>query len=98
MGHFHWIEAPDIPSTEAALPSDQPGDFWSYNKETQQFIVSPEPDVNVVDLTDKQLCLILGSDGVSTVMRNNQLVQIVRTYEKLGPSKVIISFVYRIKR
>ncbi|VDN28412.1 unnamed protein product [Gongylonema pulchrum] len=38
-------------------------------------------------MTDKQLCLILGSDGVSTVMRNNQLVQIVRTYEKLGPSK-----------
>ena len=39
------------------------GDFWSFNAETGDYIVSPEPDVAVHDLTDDHF-LILASDGI----------------------------------
>ncbi|CAG0913918.1 unnamed protein product [Notodromas monacha] len=41
------------------------GDLWSYNAETDEFVVSPEPDVFVIpiDLT-KHRVLIFGTDGL----------------------------------
>jgi protein phosphatase 1D len=26
------------------------GDLWSYNYKTEEFVVSPEPDVSVIDI------------------------------------------------
>ncbi|CAG9537509.1 unnamed protein product [Cercopithifilaria johnstoni] len=63
------------------------GDLWSYNRETKQFIVSPEPDVTVYDLNDNNLCLVLGSDGLTNVLKPQQIVDIVMHYEKLSRDK-----------
>ncbi|VDK83715.1 unnamed protein product [Litomosoides sigmodontis] len=63
------------------------GDLWSYNRETNQFIVSPEPDVAVYDLNDSNLCLVLGSDGLTNVLKPQQIVDIVMHYEKLSRDK-----------
>jgi len=45
------------------------GDLWSYNSSTNQFVVSPVPDVHhhTIDL-HKHRCLILGTDGLWNVM------------------------------
>ncbi|VDK76258.1 unnamed protein product [Onchocerca ochengi] len=63
------------------------GDLWSYNRETKQFIVSPEPDVAAYDLSDNNLCLVLGSDGLTNVLKPQQIVDIVMHYEKLSRDK-----------
>lgn len=64
------------------------GDLWSYNRETKQFIVSPEPDVAIYNLNDSNLCLVLGSDGLTNVLKPQQIVDIVMHYEKLPRDKV----------
>lgn len=58
------------------------GDLWSYNKETKQFIVSPEPDVSVYVLDRSDICLVLGSDGLTNVLKPQQIADIVNTCEK----------------
>uniref|UniRef100_A0A915PRW1 PPM-type phosphatase domain-containing protein n=1 Tax=Setaria digitata TaxID=48799 RepID=A0A915PRW1_9BILA len=63
------------------------GDLWSYNRETKQFIVSPEPDVAAYDLNDNKLCLVLGSDGLTNVLKPQQIVDIVMHYEKISRDK-----------
>uniref|UniRef100_A8QH35 Protein phosphatase 2C containing protein n=1 Tax=Brugia malayi TaxID=6279 RepID=A8QH35_BRUMA len=63
------------------------GDLWSYNRETKQFIVSPEPDVAAYDLNDNSLCLVLGSDGLTNVLKPQQIVDIVMHYEKVSRDK-----------
>uniref|UniRef100_A0AAF5PQK6 PPM-type phosphatase domain-containing protein n=1 Tax=Wuchereria bancrofti TaxID=6293 RepID=A0AAF5PQK6_WUCBA len=63
------------------------GDLWSYNRETKQFIVSPEPDVAAYDLNDNSLCLVLGSDGLTNVLKPQQIVDIVMHYEKTSRDK-----------
>ncbi|KAK6101364.1 Protein phosphatase 2C family protein [Brugia pahangi] len=63
------------------------GDLWSYNRETKQFIVSPEPDVAAYDLNDNSLCLVLGSDGLTNVLKPQQIVDIVMHYEKASRDK-----------
>ncbi|EJD75944.1 hypothetical protein, variant [Loa loa] len=63
------------------------GDLWSYNRETKQFIVSPEPDVAAYDLNDNNLCLVLGSDGLTNVLKPQQIVDIVMHYEKSSRDK-----------
>ncbi|KAM3723982.1 Protein phosphatase 1D [Dirofilaria immitis] len=63
------------------------GDLWSYNRETKQFIVSPEPDVAAYDLSDNNLCLVLGSDGLTNVLKPQQIVDIVIHYEKFSRDK-----------
>ena len=57
------------------------GDLWSYNKETKQFIVSPEPDVSVYLLDQNDICLVLGSDGLTNVLKPQQVVDVVCTAE-----------------
>uniref|UniRef100_A0A158R3V0 PPM-type phosphatase domain-containing protein n=1 Tax=Syphacia muris TaxID=451379 RepID=A0A158R3V0_9BILA len=52
------------------------GDLWSYNKTTKQFIVSPEPDVSIYVLDSTDVCLVLGSDGLTNVLRPKQIVDI----------------------
>lgn len=41
------------------------GDFWSYNSVTNNFAVSPEPDVSVIKLDlSTHRCLIIATDGI----------------------------------
>jgi protein phosphatase 1D len=45
------------------------GDLWSYNYDTRKFVVSPEPDVTVMDVDVNSFkCLVLASDGLWNVM------------------------------
>ncbi len=39
------------------------GDLWSYNEETEAFIVSPMPDVDVHVLDETHRGIVLASDG-----------------------------------
>jgi protein phosphatase 1D len=39
------------------------GDLWSYNEETEAFIVSPMPDVDVHVLDETHKGIVLASDG-----------------------------------
>ncbi|CRL05368.1 CLUMA_CG017971, isoform A [Clunio marinus] len=45
------------------------GDLWSYNYKTEKFVVSPEPDVDVIDVDAHSFkCLIFASDGLWNVL------------------------------
>ncbi|GMS88182.1 hypothetical protein PENTCL1PPCAC_10357, partial [Pristionchus entomophagus] len=44
------------------------GDFWSYVEETQEFAVSPIPDVSVTELTPDHYSIVLASDGLTNVL------------------------------
>ncbi|PIC40995.1 hypothetical protein B9Z55_008568 [Caenorhabditis nigoni] len=59
------------------------GDLWSYNKETNMFVVSPEPDLGVHRLTGNDFCLVLASDGMTNVLTGEQAVEIVFKEEEL---------------
>ncbi|XP_065663465.1 protein phosphatase 1D [Hydra vulgaris] len=59
------------------------GDFWSFDPERNEFIVSPEPDIKCLDIVpDIHKFLILASDGLWGVMNAKQAVDIVTNYER----------------
>lgn len=71
------------------------GDLWSYNSQTGQFVVSPDPDVKVYNLVPgKHKCLIFGTDGLWNVMSGQTAVQIVNNLSEMtewkNPSKNLV--------
>ncbi|EGT44655.1 hypothetical protein CAEBREN_26297 [Caenorhabditis brenneri] len=59
------------------------GDLWSYNEQTNMFVVSPEPDLGVHTLTGNDFCLVLASDGMTNVLTGDQAISIVFREEEL---------------
>ncbi|XP_065084678.1 uncharacterized protein Pp2C1 [Ochlerotatus camptorhynchus] len=58
------------------------GDLWSYNSAVDEFIVSPNPDVSVVEIDPKRYrCLIFGTDGLWNVLSPKHAVEIVHAAE-----------------
>ena len=59
------------------------GDFWSFNKKTQKFVVSPNPDVQVhsLDLSTQKF-IVLASDGLWNAMTPQEVVDFVWAYEQ----------------
>ncbi|XP_058129590.1 uncharacterized protein LOC131272004 [Anopheles coustani] len=58
------------------------GDLWSYNSAVDEFIVSPMPDVSVIEIDPKKFrCLIFGTDGLWNVISPKSAVEIVRNTE-----------------
>ena len=57
------------------------GDFWSYNPRTEQFAVSPVPDVmaHPLDLS-MQKFVVVASDGLWNVMTPAEVVEFVEEY------------------
>lgn len=57
------------------------GDFWSYSQRTQQFTVSPVPDVvaHPVDLSTQKF-VVVASDGLWKVMTPTEVVEFVDDY------------------
>ena len=54
------------------------GDFWSYNPHTQQFAVSPVPDVTAHPLNlSIQKFVVVASDGLWNVMTPSEVVRFV---------------------
>jgi len=57
------------------------GDLWSYNIESDSFIVSPEPDVSVHELDcNVDRCVIVASDGVWNMVSASDAVEFVRCW------------------
>lgn len=83
------------------------GDLWSYNSQTGQFVVSPDPDLIVYNLVPgKHKCLIFGTDGLWNVMSAQSAVQIVnnlycdekdKAYGRVwkNPSKLLVDAAIR---
>lgn len=57
------------------------GDLWSFNKQSGEYIVSPMPDVRVVDMSQPVKCLVLGSDGLFNVLTSQEVVNKVQEIE-----------------
>lgn len=79
------------------------GDLWSYNYKTEKFVVSPEPDVTVVEVDESFKCLVFASDGLWNVIEPENSIDSVYETErrnehnaKLGlntwrnPSRVLV--------
>ncbi|KAH7731388.1 Protein phosphatase 2C containing protein [Aphelenchoides avenae] len=43
------------------------GDFWSMNQDTHEYVVSPEPDLDVHTLSEKDTFIVLATDGLTNV-------------------------------
>jgi len=57
------------------------GDLWSYNRESDSFIVSPEPDVSVHELDSRvHRCIIVASDGVWNMVSPSDAVEVVECW------------------
>ncbi|PSN41293.1 Protein phosphatase 1D [Blattella germanica] len=66
------------------------GDLWSYNSELDQFVVSPEPDVGVINVeVGRHRCLIFGTDGLWNMLSPNAAVAIVQSAEKHNEKHVL---------
>lgn len=64
------------------------GDLWSYDREKDIFIVSPEPDITYTELIPgKHKFLILASDGLWGVMKGQTAVNMVLEYEANSTKK-----------
>ena len=61
------------------------GDYWSWNQQTQKFVVSPEPDVSMHPLdTSTHRFIVVASDGLWNVMTPQEVVDFVWAYETKG--------------
>ena len=54
------------------------GDLWSLNPDNDTYVVSPEPDVSVVPLTEDDKCLVLASDGLWNMLLDYESVRLVQ--------------------
>lgn len=59
------------------------GDLWSFNSASNQFVVSPEPDVHslTIDVT-RHRCLILGTDGLWNMIPPQRAVEVVQHIDR----------------
>nr|XP_012138882.1 PREDICTED: uncharacterized protein LOC100877954 isoform X1 [Megachile rotundata] len=68
------------------------GDLWSYNSELDTFVVSPEPDVNVVAIdVESHRCLIFGTDGLWNMLTPQAAVAIVQAADRHNEKHLIAS-------
>ncbi|KAG7212095.1 hypothetical protein KM043_012446 [Ampulex compressa] len=68
------------------------GDLWSYNSELNTFVVSPEPDVKVVEIDVKShRCLIFGTDGLWNMLTPQGAVAIVQAADRHNEKHLIAS-------
>jgi len=51
--------------------------MWSYSAEKDAYVVSPKPDVTVVDIDKNHCFIILATDGLWHVVQPSQAVSIV---------------------
>ncbi|KAG0425088.1 hypothetical protein HPB47_027718 [Ixodes persulcatus] len=59
------------------------GDLWSYNYQEGEFVVSPVPDVSVVQLDARRdRCIVIASDGLWNMMSVRDAVQVVQEAER----------------
>ncbi|CAL1269508.1 unnamed protein product [Larinioides sclopetarius] len=60
-----------------------PGDLWSYNYMKDEFVVSPDPDVKVMNINPNfHRCVIFASDGLWNMLSTQCAVKIVQAAEE----------------
>lgn len=68
------------------------GDLWSYNSDTDEFVVSPHPDVHVIEIdVESHRCLIFGTDGLWNMLNPQDGVHIVHAAEQHNEKNVYFS-------
>lgn len=75
------------------------GDVWSYCEDTKEFVVSPEPDLSVHEITGDDVCMVLASDGLTNVLGPMQVAAIVDEEESVSQIGIdrCEDLVYRLK-
>ena len=70
------------------------GDYWSFNRRTEKYIISPNPDVSAIplDLSTQKLVLI-ASDGLWTVMTPNEVVSFIHGYQHQNEAHVVSALI-----
>lgn len=59
------------------------GDLWSYNSQLDEFVISPDPDCDVIPIdTNTFRCLIFGTDGLYNMLSPQMAVHIVQQAER----------------
>ncbi|CAG5046913.1 unnamed protein product [Parnassius apollo] len=59
------------------------GDLWSYNPQNDEFVVSPDPDVGVLNIDPSKFrCLIFGTDGLWNMISPEGAVSLVQATER----------------
>uniref|UniRef100_A0A914HU48 PPM-type phosphatase domain-containing protein n=1 Tax=Globodera rostochiensis TaxID=31243 RepID=A0A914HU48_GLORO len=58
------------------------GDFWSLNPDSNEYVVSPEPDVDVFELKDTDDFIVIATDGLSTVVGIRAVIEALREAEQ----------------
>lgn len=59
------------------------GDLWSYNYTAGKFVVSPEPDVSVMQIdTRRDRCIVMASDGLWNMVDTADAVRLVQQAER----------------
>lgn len=59
------------------------GDLWSYNPDLDTYVVSPDPDVEVVPIDqERDRCLIFASDGLWNMLLDHESVRLVQEIEE----------------
>ena len=53
------------------------GDLWSYNAEKDAYVVSPKPDMTVLDIDKNHCFVILATDGLWHVVEPAEAVDVV---------------------
>ena len=66
------------------------GDLWSYNATDDVFVVSPDPDLHVYDISIlKDRCLVLATDGAWNVLTPDMAIQSVAQSEQTNEKHMI---------
>ncbi|KAL3118062.1 hypothetical protein niasHT_004865 [Heterodera trifolii] len=58
------------------------GDFWSLNPISNEYIVSPEPDVDVFELKHTDDFVVMATDGLTTVVGVRAIIEALREAEQ----------------
>jgi protein phosphatase 1D len=73
------------------------GDLWSYNYDTDDFIVSPVPDVFSFEIDPKvHRCIVMASDGMWNLLKPNEIADIVRQTDKETENLVLTAQVHSL--
>uniref|UniRef100_A0A915DTI1 PPM-type phosphatase domain-containing protein n=1 Tax=Ditylenchus dipsaci TaxID=166011 RepID=A0A915DTI1_9BILA len=62
------------------------GDFWSFNPDNNEYVVSPEPDVNVCCLKSSDQFIVLASDGLTNVLPAQKVISLLKELDMSGKS------------
>ncbi|CAK1589910.1 unnamed protein product [Parnassius mnemosyne] len=66
------------------------GDLWSYNPQNDEFVVSPDPDVGVLNIDPSKFrCLIFGTDGLWNMISPEGAVSLVQATERHNEAALV---------